>query len=266
MSSDVSLVIPTYNESGSLPAVMETVSRLADEHSLDLEIIVVDDMSPDGTAEVARRKASELGGGAPGGPEGRFRILERRGPRGLTPAVAYGFEHAGGEFVGVCDADGSHDLRILPRMLELLASGEWDLVVGSRYIPGGGADETWPMKRYLLSRLAALSARPLTPVRDPMAGFFFLRKSLLERAPVGGSGYKVLLEILVRAAPGRVVEVPYVFRDRTAGESKLGAGVVLRDLRQLVGLYLFRLRHPLTRTRLRRADAAERSPGARDES
>ncbi len=253
-----SLIVPSYNEAGSVGSLVAELNGIIDANSLDIEVIIVDDMSPDGTADAARTAIAESGA-----PEGRWRVLSRDGPRGLTPAVAYGFDHAEGKLVGVCDADGSHDLRILPRMLEHLASDQWDLVVGSRYIPGGGADDTWPMKRLVVSRLAAFLPRPMTPVRDPMAGFFILRKELLERAPVGGKGYKVLLELLVRAAPERVIEVPYIFKDREAGQSKLSGGVIFRDLWQLIKLYCWRLAHPLTRTRVWKADGADRSPGAR---
>jgi len=213
----LSLVIPTYNESAN---IVEAIGRVRQTlNGCDYEIIVADDNSPDHTWAIAE----ELG-------DPQVRVLRRTGERGLAPAVMDGFAAARGDLLGVMDADFQHDERILPRLIA--AAADHELVVGSRAVIAGGYGD-WTLARQLLSRFGSALVR-LTfriPIRDPMSGFFLLRRELYERVRhrIAASGFKLLLEIYVAGRPRRVAEIGYRFRTRQAGESKLSLRVAWRD-------------------------------------
>src|SRR5581483_9388200 len=134
---------------------------------------------------------------------------------------------AGSDVIGVMDADFSHPPHLLPSLFAALSRLKADMVVASRYIPGGGTTG-WPLSRRLVSRLACWAARPLTPVRDPMSGYFLIRRERLAKLRTKACGFKIGLEFLVRAAPATVAELPYVFVDRVAGRSKMGLAEIFR--------------------------------------
>ena len=177
---------------------------------LDGELIVVDDNSPDGTGALAE----ELARGR------RITVVHRSGKLGLGTAVIDGFAAASATIVGVIDADMSHPPALLPRMFAAMQHANADVVVASRYIRDGGT-RNWPVVRLLMSRVACVMARGLTPVRDATSGFFLIRKQLAQGVRISAGGFKICLELLVRGRPATVVEVPYVFAGRTAGESKM---------------------------------------------
>lgn len=218
-----SLVIPTYNERANIPALVAAVHGAigARPH----EIIIVDDDSPDRTWELVE----ELSASRPW-----LKCIRRRGERGLSTAVIAGFEAARGDVLGVMDADMSHDESILPAMLDEVARGA-DMVIGSRRIPGGGATR-WPWYRRLTSGVATWIAKRLLrlDISDPMSGYFALTRAVYEAAKgrVRPTGYKIMLELYCRARPAAVAEVPFVFRDRRQGYSKLTASV----MRQFIGM------------------------------
>jgi dolichol-phosphate mannosyltransferase len=220
----LSIVSPTYNEADNLePLVQEIATALAGS---DYEIVVVDDDSPD----LTWKRAEELGRCFP-----QVRSLRRTQNRGLSSAVIEGFNVARGEMVACIDADLQHDPVILPSMLHELDQGA-DLVVGSRYMEGGGIGE-WSWQRWISSWVATKLARVLLHVnlKDPMSGFFLMRRSdfLKVRDRLDAQGFKILLEIVARLQPKRIVEVPYTFRNRRVGKSKLSRTVVLQYLQQL---------------------------------
>jgi dolichol-phosphate mannosyltransferase len=216
------VIVPTYNESDNLPALVERICAALPAS----EIVVVDDASKDGTADVAR----ELGRKYP------VRVVERFDERGLSTAVLRGMQEARTEICVVMDADLSHPPEAIPKLVKAVQDGA-DVAVGSRYVPGGDIDE-WPLFRRLASRAGTLLARPLTPVRDPMAGFFCLRKSLIAGIPLKPRGFKILLEILARSGAKNTVEVPIHFEDRAAGASKFSSKERREFLRQVWTLYL----------------------------
>lgn len=221
----VSLIIPTLNERASLPILFEGLSaaqaRLIPEHRL--EVIIVDDGSADGTAEEARTAQTPFD----------VRVIERK-ERGLATAVLRGFTEARGEILGVMDADLSHPTELIPEMIA--AMDKADLVVASRNLPGGSVEE-WPWYRVLASRFATLLVRPFgVRCSDPMSGYFFLRRGLLENRPLSPIGYKILLEILVKSEARTIREIPYVFRNREVGKSKMGLGESVNYLRHLARL------------------------------
>lgn len=222
---ELSIVVPTYNERERLEDLVASVCGVLADHGIPGEVVVVDDNSPDGTGAIADR----LAGLYP------VQVVHREGKLGLGGAVIAGFGRARGSTLGVMDADLSHPPQLLPGMLAALRALDVDVVVGSRYIPGG-ASKNWPLVRRAMSRFACALARPLTPVRDATSGLFLVRRSAVQDVRISAAGFKICLELLIRSRIASIAEVPYVFADRAAGESKmtlreaLGYFVQLRDL------------------------------------
>jgi len=165
-----------------------------------------------------------------------LKVLHRTGKLGLSSAVLEGFAAASGDILVVMDADLSHPPEKIPEMVRQITEGRADMVVGSRHVPGGSIED-WPIHRRLLSKAATLLARPLTKVKDPMSGFFALKRSVIEGVRLDPVGYKIGLEILVKGRHTRVVEVPIRFANRKAGQSKLGGAVMLRYIDHVTTLY-----------------------------
>ncbi|MBE9030885.1 glycosyltransferase [filamentous cyanobacterium LEGE 11480] len=213
-----SLVIPTFNESRNIGAMLQRLVALLDEAYADrYEIIVVDDDSPDRTWEVALGAAEQLP---------RVRVIRRQTERGLATAVIRGWQAAGGEVIGVIDGDLQHPPEVLLQLLGEIDAGA-DFVIASRHVEGGGISE-WGFVRRLLSRGAQLLGLVIAPtvvgrVSDPMSGYFMLRRRALAGVELNPKGYKISLEALGRGRIDRIAEVGYVFQERQAGESKVTA-------------------------------------------
>jgi dolichol-phosphate mannosyltransferase len=219
------LILPTYNEAENIEAFLgAALAKLpADAHAL-----VVDDSSPDGTGEIADRIAA--------GDE-RVEVLHRPRKEGLGPAYVAGFRHALAHGAGLLiemDSDFSHEPAYLPRLLE--AAGRADLVIGSRYVEGGGVSD-WGALRRAISRSGSVYARLLlgVGVRDLTGGFKCFRREVLEQIDLGAirsRGYAFQIELTYRAIERgfRVVEVPIVFRDRRVGSSKMDRSIVLEAI------------------------------------
>ena len=225
---------------------MSAVFSAYASEGLDGELVIVDDNSPDGTGDLADELAKRR----------RIRVLHRAGKLGLGTAVIEGFAAAGAPVVGVIDADMSHPPMLLPRMFAMMQHAKADVVVASRYIPGGGI-RNWALGRLLMSRVACLAARRLTPVRDATSGYFLIRKDLADGVRISAGGFKICLELLVRGRPSRIVEVPYVFVGRTAGESKMNLKEALGYLVQLRDLQRFARAHPGSHQEYRRTSVEE---------
>jgi len=232
----LSVIVPTYNERDNVAELIEQTLRAFDRCDEPAELLIVDDDSPDGTAELVRSIAAERS------EEGRVRVLLRTQDRGLAKAVVAGFEAARGDVLAVMDADLSHPPELLPELLGAVREHDADMAFASRYVAGGGT-EGWPLIRRVISRGACLLARGLTSVRDITSGFFALRRSCVEGRDIKPRGYKIGLEILAGLTHPHVVEVPFVFRDRRYGESKLSGSVMAAYLLQLATLY--RARFPV---------------------
>jgi dolichol-phosphate mannosyltransferase len=219
---ELSVIVPCYNER---PNVAPLVARLAAALAgIAWEVIFVDDSSPDGTAAEVQRLAAA---------DARVRCLRRIGRRGLSSAVIEGALASSAAYVAVMDGDLQHDETCLPAMLAPLRAGTADLAVGSRHAEGGDAAGLGSAWRHRVSELGIGVAQLLLPVRlsDPLSGFFALPRPLFERlaARLTGSGFKILLDLVLTAGKGlRVVEIPFVFRPRLAGESKLDVLVVVQ--------------------------------------
>ncbi len=222
----VSVIIPTYNERKNLEELFDRISRALGDY--EYEIIVVDDDSPDRTWE----KAQELAEKYP------VRVIRRKEEKGLSSAVIRGFREAGGDVFVVMDADLQHPPETIPKLLKAIEDGA-DIAVGSRYVRGGRV-ENWYWYRKLISRGAIMLGRVALPkirdVKDPVSGFFALRRKTVENVKLNPVGFKILLEILIKGNYSKVVEVPFTFGLRHAGESKLGQKQILNYLRHLYRL------------------------------
>lgn len=227
----LSVVVPTYNERARIGELVASVFGVFRDNSLDGELVIVDDNSPDGTGALVDGLVTMH--------PGRLSVVHRAGKLGLGTAVMEGFLAAGAPVVGVMDADFSHPPSLLPRLLDILNRTAADAAIGSRYIPGGGV-KNWPMRRRLLSQVACLLAWPLTPVRDATSGFFLVRRGAVEGVPIAAGGFKICLELLMRGRIESVAEVPYTFVDRAAGDSKMSLREALGYLTQLRQLYAVR--------------------------
>jgi len=221
----VSVVVPTLDEAPNVDPLLEALFAAGPRAGLDIEVVVVDDGSTDSTRERVQAWTRTH----------PVRLVCRDGERGLAQAVLEGARHAAGRVVVVMDADLSHPPDMVPVLARPVLDRRADMVIGSRYVPGGSSPG-WPLRRRVFSRGAAMLAAPLTNVKDPLSGFFAVDRELLLASGRGASGFKIGLEVLARSGPDlRVEEVPITFRDRTRGESKLGMVATADYLFQLAG-------------------------------
>lgn len=215
----ISVIVPTYNEAGSLPPLVERLGTAMSGHTW--ELVVVDDGSPDGTADVANRLSAQH----------PVWVVRRAGKAGLASAVIAGFKESRGDILVVMDADLSHPPEAVPALVSAIEAGA-DLAVGSRYV-SGGAVKDWPLRRRMVSRIACLMGNVLVPVRDATSGFFAVRRTAIDGVHLNAIGFKIGFEVIARAKTKKIVEVPYTFRDRELGASKFGRREVVQYLEQL---------------------------------
>lgn len=224
---ELAVIVPIYNEVGNIQALIQGLRYCL--QGLDWEVIFVDDDSPDGSAdevqEIARRDPA-------------IRLLRRIGRRGLSSACIEGMLSTVAPYIAVMDGDLQHDETLLPSMLQALKREDLDIVVGSRYLEGGSVG-TWSRRRQAMSRLASRLGRRLVKadLSDPMSGFFMLRSAVLHDCVrnLTGVGFKILLDIFASSPrPLAAKEIPYSFRVREAGESKLDNAALWEYLLMLV--------------------------------
>jgi len=223
------MVVPTYNERDRLAELVAAVFAAADARGLALELVVVDDNSPDGTGALADELATRH----------RMRVVHRPGKLGLGTAVVEGFHVASASAVGVMDADFSHPPSLVPVLYAAFRSLDADVAVASRYVPGGSTPN-WPFTRRLMSRTACLLARGLSPIRDAASGVFIIKRSIAKGTTIKAGGFKICLELIVRGGAHTLVELPYRFDDRELGQSKMSKREAAGYLVQLRDLYLER--------------------------
>lgn len=225
----ISIVSPTYNESENIRLLIKRISQVMSRRKY--EIIVVDDNSSDGTVEVAKALSKAY----------PVKILVRNGKFGLASAILTGFKHAKGSIIGVIDADLQHPPEYLLEFVKAIEQNDYDVAIGSRYTNGGGIDG-WSKKRLLTSKVAVFLAKPLVGcVNDPMSGFFFLKRKVIEGVRLNPTGYKLGLEILVKGKYRRLKEIPYTFKQRKNGESKLDKSEIFSYLKLLKDLYIYKI-------------------------
>lgn len=224
-SVQTSIIVPTYNESANVSPLAERVFAAIDPGAA--ELLFVDDDSPDDTAAAAAAIEDRW----------PVRCIVRKQERGLATAVVRGLREAVGELCVVMDADLSHPPEAVPGLLAAMQDPAVQMCIGSRFVPGASVDLHWPLHRRVISRVGRLLARPLTPVRDMVAGFFCVRRAGLRLDSLDPIGYKIALELIVRHGWTHIVEVPISFKDRAAGKTKLTGAEQLRYLRHLARLY-----------------------------
>ncbi len=223
---ELAVIIPTYNEADSVAEIVRRVASVLDGSAW--ELIFVDDDSPDGTAGRVRELARH---------DARVRLIQRVGRRGLSSACIEGMLATAAPVLAVMDGDLQHDETLLPRMLQTLKSENLDIVIGSRYVAGGGVGD-WTAKRQFMSRLATWIGQRLihAELLDPMSGFFMVRATVIQSCVrrLSGLGFKILLDIFASASqPLRFCELPFTFRQRHAGDSKLERAVLWEYLLML---------------------------------
>lgn len=227
MPDKLGLVIPTLNEEANIATVLDRARSSLNLLDLDYELLVVDDNSSDGTRLVVQRCQES---------DPRIRLLLRTEARGLSGAVIWGWQHSDANFLGVMDSDLQHPPELLPALLTAILNGK-DIAVASRYLAADGTFGWNPIRR-AVSVLSTWMTVPLQKrgirVRDPMSGFFVLRRGCIEGLQLQPKGFKLLLEILVRGSIHSVAEIPYHFGLRHAGSSKANWRVGLNYL-QLLG-------------------------------
>jgi dolichol-phosphate mannosyltransferase len=226
--STVTVVVPTYKEFASLPSLIEAIEEVRSDSLPNLDLIIVDDNSQDGTEKLIASLCKDW-----------IKLIVRTHDKGLSPSVVEGLHTAGGEYCVVMDADGSHPASAIPAMLQALQDGA-DFAVGSRYVKGGSTEDGWGVLRWINSKIATVMARPFTRVLDPMSGFMALSKSTFVQAnELNPVGYKIGLELIVKCRCQNVIEVPIHFSTRQLGESKLTLSVQWQYLQHVIRL----LRH-----------------------
>ena len=222
----LSVVIPTYNERDNVPAIVEKLDRTLS--GLGWEVIFVDDSSPDGTASAVRALAQT---------DPRVRLISRHNRRGLSSAVVEGGLAAAGDVIAVMDGDLQHDESVLPDLYRRVASGEADIVAASRFLATGKTEGLSSREREQMSNTGIKLANFFFGLNltDPLTGFFAMRRETLERATpnLSALGFKILLDVITSLKPRpKVIEVPFTFRNREHGESKL-------DNRVMYDFFLF---------------------------
>jgi dolichol-phosphate mannosyltransferase len=220
---DLSIVIPTYNEKENIQKLLEKVYEEFKKNKIKGEVIVVDDCSPDKTGDIVdnlKKKYETL------------QSIHRKGKLGLSSAVLEGWKIAKGQILGVMDADLSHPADKIPELYLPIKNKEADFTIGSRYIKGGKI-VGWDFKRKLMSKTATLMARVYTNVKDPMTGFFMIKKSVIRGVKLNPKGFKILLEVIIKGKYKKIKEISITFVNRTEGKSKAGTKEIFWYLQNL---------------------------------
>jgi dolichol-phosphate mannosyltransferase len=231
----LSIIVPTYNESQNIVRMLDSIAETLSPYK-GSEIIVVDDNSPDGTAEMAKSHAKIISTKK----KIRIEIISRNGKFGLSSAIIKGVQYASGDFLVIMDGDFSHPPQVIPSIIQALQDSNYDIVIASRYVKGGSIIG-WPFKRRLMSKGATKIAQYGLgiDVKDPVSGFFAFRRDIISGLKFDAIGYKMLLEILVKTKGARVKEIPYTFTNRRIGTSKLDASVMFDYLGAVLRLYRY---------------------------
>jgi dolichol-phosphate mannosyltransferase len=230
---DLTVIIPTFREEANIGSIVTAVDAVFKEHALNGEILVVDDNSPDNTIAIVNehQKTKE-----------NLHLLVRMEDHGLSQSVADGFAHASSDIFVVIDADHSHPPALIPKMYQEIRAG-CDVVIGSRYMEGGGIKK-WPLKRRVISLGATFLGRLLFPdIRDPVSGFFAIRKDVVAGAHLKPKGYKILLEVLGKGTWEHDREIPFEFSDREIGSSKLKPKTIVEYAEQVLDITLYSFSH-----------------------
>ena len=235
MKEQISIIIPTYNESQNIINILKSIGSNLPKNILT-QAIIVDDNSPDGTGKIVEDYLKNLKKMA----DYTIEIIHRKAKDGLGSAILNGIQHAKGDTIVVMDSDFSHPPQIIPKLIESVKKYQFDIAVASRYIKGGNI-QGWSLKRKIMSKFATLIAKKGLGIdaKDPMSGFFAFKKNILNGLNIDAIGYKILLEILVKTKNVTITEIPYTFQDRELGSSKLNLKTIVDYYKSVWKLYRY---------------------------
>lgn len=245
MNTEVSIIIPTYNESENIKGILHLIKEHLPKNTI-VEAIVVDDNSPDGTGKIAEDYFKSLK------EKTRYtvNVINRKTREGLSSAILNGIQHAKGKIVVVMDSDFSHPPQLIPKLVDALKQSKTDIVVASRYL-NGGSIQGWSIKRKMISKIATIIAKRGLGIKesDPMSGFFAFNKDIIKGINFDAIGYKILLEMIVKVKGVSIKEIPYTFSDRENGKSKLGTKIILEYIHAVGNLYRYGKKEQRNETR-----------------
>ncbi|WP_048149743.1 glycosyltransferase [Methanolacinia paynteri] len=231
---DISVIIPTFNEAENIENIIRAVSGILTDKNITGEILVVDDDSGDGTKDIVRRLQDSISG---------LNFIIREEDHGLSQSVVEGFEKAQADIIQVIDADFSHPPQLIPDFYKSIKEDGFDIVIGSRYMKGGDI-KNWPVKRRIISLGATAFGRVLFPeITDPVSGFFAIKKEVIANARMKPRGYKILMEVLGKGTWEKAKEIPFIFKDREEGESKLKLSTMIDYILQCTDIGVYALKN-----------------------
>jgi dolichol-phosphate mannosyltransferase len=232
---DLTVIIPTFNEENNIGEMIRAVDAVCKAHEINEDILVVDDNSGDNTQKIV----TELKNSMP-----HLNLMVRYENHGLSQSLYDGINSAGSELVQCIDCDFSHPPDKIPVFYRYLKSRQYDMVIGSRYIPGGEV-QNWAMSRRILSAGAALLGRVLIPhIRDSGSGFFAVRREIIEGVRLKPRGFRMGFEILGKGRWENATEIPITFKDREAGQSKMHWGIITEYLKQWGSIFYYNAVYP----------------------
>jgi dolichol-phosphate mannosyltransferase len=243
-----SIIIPTYNEAGNIIPLLEKIRHNIPKDTF-VEVVIVDDDSPDGTGQIVDDYMNHYDGKYSGSTNNdnrsnqlNLKVVHRKKSKGLISAILDGVKHSQGDIIVVMDADLSHPPELIPRIIDEFRGNPNGIVIASRYI-GGGTIRGWSLRRRIISWGAVTLARyglRIRSIRDPMSGYFAVPRKIMDDISFGTRGYKMLLEILVKEQTNtKRKEIPYSFQDRRLGKSKLGTKVIIEYVLAIWQLYRY---------------------------
>lgn len=245
MNTEVSIIIPTYNESENIKGILHLIKEHLPKNTI-VEAIVVDDNSPDGTGKIAEDYFKSLK------EKTRYtvNVINRKTRESLSSAILNGIQQAKGKIVVVMDSDFSHPPQLIPKLVDALKQSKTDIVVASRYL-NGGSIQGWSIKRKMISKIATIIAKKGLGIKesDPMSGFFAFNKDIIKGINFDAIGYKILLEIIVKVKGVSIKEIPYTFSDRQNGKSKLATKTILEYIHAVGNLYRYGKKEQQNETR-----------------
>ncbi len=230
LDTDLSIVVPTYNEVLNVESLIQRIHHSLTSTKINYQIVFVDDNSPDGTGKLLDKLAKDK--------TSNVFVLHRLNKRGLSSAVLDGINYSSGRIICVMDSDLSHPPEKIIKMLDLIENKGFDFVFGSRFVKGGKT-KGFSIFRILISKVTAFLARKHTKIKDPLAGFFLIKRKCLEGIEFDPLGFKIGLEFIVKANYSKIGEIPILFISRQKGKSKASFKILIKYLHQLKKLKIY---------------------------